>query len=383
MVTTTPSSILINKNKLICPEEKMDKQSKTKNKKQKMLSNKELSVFCDQMSMLLKAGQTPEAGISLMLDDAESESAKQILLPMADVCNRGEPFPTAVKASNVFPKYAIDMIEIGNTSGKLDEVLESLANHYDREEAIAQGIRNAVTYPFLIICMMMVVILVLVMKVLPIFQQVFIQLGTEMTGFSKGLLYFGNTLTTYSALFITLLFIMVVLYLFFSKIEIGRHIFGKFLAVFPLTAGFYEKIAAGRFASGMAIMKAAGLDTDKSLDLAEQLVDNSRLIEKIQKCRQLMEGDDDNEPISFSESLAKTGIFSNMYSKMVNIGFKSGAVDKVFKKIANNYDEEIDNSMTNLLSILEPSLVIILSVIVCLILLSVIMPLMGIMSSIG
>lgn len=358
--------------------------TKTKEaQKLKMLSNKELSVFCDQMAMLLKAGQTPEAGISLMLDDAESESAKQILLPMAEVCDRGEPFPVAVKASNVFPKYAIDMIEIGNTSGKLDEVLESLANHYDREESIAQGIRSAVTYPFLIICMMMVVILVLVMKVLPIFQQVFIQLGTEMTGFSKGLLYFGNTLTTYSAIFITLLFIIVILFLFFSKVERGKILFGKFLAVFPLTSGFYEKIAAGRFASGMAIMKAAGLDTDKSLDLAEQLVDNPKLIAKIVSCRKLMEGDEENAPISFSESLAKTGIFSNMYSKMVNIGFKSGAVDKVFKKIADSYDEEIDNSMTNLLSVLEPSLVIILSVIVCLILLSVIMPLMGIMSSIG
>ena len=96
-----------------------------------------------------------------------------------------------------------------------------------------------------------------------------------------------------------------------------------------------------------------------------------------------MEGTDDTPGISFSESLAKTGIFSAMYSKMVNIGFKSGAVDKVFKKIADSYDEEIDNSMSNMISILEPTLVIILSVIVCLILLSVIMPLMGIMSSIG
>ncbi len=361
----------------------MTKNNNKENKKLKMLSNKELSMFCDQMAMLLKAGQTPEAGISLMLDDAETEEAKLILLPMAQVCDRGESFPDAVKAAKVFPKYAVDMIEIGNTSGKLDEVLESLANHYDREEAISQGIKNAVTYPFLIICMMMVVILVLVMKVLPIFQQVFIQLGTDMTGFSKGLLYFGNTLTTYSAIFVSFLFVIIILFFFFSKTETGKRLFGRFLANFPLTSGFYEKIAAGRFASGMAIMKAAGLDTDKSLDLAEQLVDNPKMLLKIKECRRLMEGDNETMPISFSESLAKTGIFSNMYSKMVNIGFKSGAVDKVFKKIANSYDEEIDNSMSNMLSILEPSLVIILSVIVCLILLSVIMPLMGIMSSIG
>ena len=352
-------------------------------KKLRMMSNKELAMFCDQMAMIIKAGQTPESGISLMLEDAASEEAKLILTPIAEMCNRGESFPDAVASSGVFPKYALDMITIGNTSGKLDEVLESLANHYNREEAISQSIKSAVTYPFLIVIMMLIVILVLIMKVLPIFQQVFNQLGTEMTGFSKGLLNFGNTLTTYSAVFIGLVVILAGLFVYFTKVPSGKKAFSKVLSVFPPTRNFYEKVAAGRFASGMALMKAAGLDTDKSLDLAEQVVDNPAMVEKIKECRKLMEGTDDVPGISFSESLAKTGIFSAMYSKMVNIGFKSGAVDKVFKKIANSYDEEIDNSMSNMISILEPTLVIILSIVVCLILLSVIMPLMGIMSSIG
>ena len=352
-------------------------------KKLKTLTNKELAVFCDQMSMILKAGQTPEAGIQLMLEDAATDEARQILNPIAETCNRGESFPKAVRNANVFPKYAVDMIEIGNTSGKLDEVLESLANHYNREESVALAIKSAVTYPFIIVCMMLIVILVLIVKVLPIFQQVFVQLGTEMTGFSKGLLNFGNTLTTYSVAFIVLLFVITALFFFFFKIPAGKVLFSKFCSVFPITKGFYDKIASGRFASAMAIMKSAGLDTDTSLDLAEQLVDNPKMVEKIKLCRKLMEGNNETPGISFSESLSKTGIFSAMYSKMVNIGFKSGSVDKVFKKIADSYDEEIDNSMSNMISILEPSLVIVLSIVVCLILLSVIMPLMGIMSSIG
>lgn len=353
------------------------------NNKLKMMSNKELAMFCDQMAMIIKAGQTPEAGINLMLDDAASEEAKQILTPIAKMCDLGEPFHKACASSGVFPKYALDMIEIGNTSGKLDDVLESLANHYNREEAVAQSIKSAVTYPFLIICMMLVVILVLVIKVLPIFQQVFVQLGTEMTGFSKGLLNFGNTLSTYSAVFIGLVILLALLFVYFTKVPVGKKQWSLFCAKCPLTKSFYEKIAAGRFASAMAIMKSAGLDTDKSLDLTTQLVDNEAMEEKIALCRKLMEGDENTAAISFSESLAKAGIFSAMYSKMINIGFKSGSVDKVFKKIADSYDEEIDIALSNTISILEPTLVIILSIVVCLILLSVIMPLMGIMSSIG
>ncbi|MDO4187865.1 MAG: type II secretion system F family protein [Lachnospiraceae bacterium] len=358
-------------------------ETKSSSGKLKMMSNKELAMFCDQMAMIIKAGQTPEAGINLMLEDAASDEARRILEPIAKMCDIGEPFHRACAESGVFPKYALDMMEIGNTSGKLDDVLESLANHYNREEAVAQSIKSAVTYPFLIICMMLIVILVLVIKVLPIFQQVFIQLGTEMTGFSKNLLNFGNTLSTYSAIFIGLVIVIALLFLYFTKFPAGKKKWSLFCAKCPLTRGFYEKIAAGRFASAMAIMKAAGLDTDKSLDLTSQLVDNEIMIKKIDECRKLMDGDENHEPISFSESLAKTGIFSAMYSKMVNIGFKSGSVDKVFKKIADSYDEEIDNTLSNTISILEPTLVIILSIVVCLILLSVIMPLMGIMSSIG
>ena len=352
-------------------------------KRLKMMSNKELAMFCDQMAMILKAGQTPESGISLMLEDAASEEAVRILEPIAKMCDLGEPFHKACEASGVFPKYALNMIEIGNTSGKLDEVLESLANHYNREEAVAQSIKSAVTYPFLIIFMMMIVILVLVIKVLPIFQQVFVQLGTEMTGFSKGLLNFGNTLSTYSAVFVGIVVLLALLFLYFTKVQSGKKALFSFLAKFPLTKGFYDKVAAGRFASGMAIMKAAGLDTDKSLELTAQLVDNEAMVKKIDECKKLMDGDENTPGISFSESLARTGIFSAMYSKMVNIGFKSGSVDKVFKKIADSYDEEVDNALSNTISVLEPTLVIILSVVVCLILLSVIMPLMGIMSSIG
>lgn len=357
--------------------------TKSPETKLKMMSNKELAMFCDQMAMILKAGQTPEAGVTLMLEDAASEEAKRILEPIAKMCDLGEPFQNACAASGVFPKYALDMIEIGNTSGKLDDVLESLANHYNREEEVAMSIKSAVTYPFLIICMMLIVILVLVIKVLPIFQQVFVQLGTEMTGFSKGLLNFGNTLSTYSIVFIAIVVLAALAFLYFTKTPSGKNAWLKFCSTFPLTKNFYDKVAAGRFASAMAIMKAAGLDTDKSLDLATQLVDNKSMEEKIDKCRKLMEGDDNTPGITFSESLAKSGIFSSMYSKMVSIGFKSGSVDKVFKKIADSYDTEIDSALSNTISILEPTLVIILSVVVCLILLSVIMPLMGIMSSIG
>lgn len=352
-------------------------------KKKKQLSNNELVMFCEHMTMVLKAGLTPAAGIDLMLDDVDSEEGRAILLPIAEKCNDGYSFSDAIEASGVFPPYALHMIEIGNASGKLEEVMESLSYHYKREETIAEGIKSAVTYPFLIIGMMLAVIIVLVIKVLPIFNQVFNQLGSEMTGFSKGLLNLGSTLTKYSIAFVAIFIALAILFIFFTKTSAGKKAFSRFCSKFFLTKHFYEKVASGRFASGMAITMSAGLDSDESLDLVQKLVDNDVMSQKIDHCRKLMEGSDTELPQSFANALVNSHIFSNIYSKMVNIGYATGSVDTVLRKIAESYDEEIERSMNKTVSILEPTLVIALSVVVCLILLSVIMPLLGIMSGIS
>lgn len=347
-------------------------------KQKKLLSNQEMTMFCDQIAMILDAGISPMEGVSVMLEDATTEEGREILKIISDKCNEGESFFHSVEASGVFPKYALDMIEIGERSGKLEEVMRSLAFHYNREENIAQGIKNAVTYPLMIVAMMVVVIVVLVMKVLPIFNDVFKQLGTEMTGVSKAMLDFGQALSKYSLTIVIILVVLIIVGIVLAKTPAGKARFAGFLSVFPSTRSLYEKIASGRFASGMALTLSAGLDTDQSLEMVERLVDNKKMQKKIDICRKQME-----EGHSLSESLCNSEIFSNMYSRMINVGYKTGSVDKVMEKIADGYEQEVDDKITNLISVLEPTLVIVLSVIVCLILLSVMLPLMAIMSGIG
>lgn len=346
--------------------------------KKKLLSNQEMTMFCDQIAMILNAGISPMEGVSIMLEDATTEEGKEILTIISDKCNEGESFYNSVASSGVFPKYALDMIEIGEKSGKLEEVMKSLAFYYNREENISQGIKNAVTYPLLIVGMMVVVILVLVIKVLPIFNDVFKQLGTEMTGFSKGMLDFGQVISKY-ALGISIVVAVVIVGLFvLTKTRSGKAKLVSFASEFFATRALYDKIASGRFASGMALTMSAGLDTDQSLAMVTKLVDNKDMEKKIDVCKEEM-----SEGVSFSDALNHSRIFSSMYSRMINIGYKTGSVDKVLEKIANGYEQEIDDKISNMISILEPTLVIVLSVVVCLILLSVMLPLMAIMSGIG
>lgn len=344
----------------------------------KQLSNLEISSFCSQMTMLLRAGIAPAEGVRILLSDTTDSDGKAIFQSILDVCMQGESFSKAITAAGVFPDYVRNTISLGEQSGNLDVVMQSLADYYEKEETVSSSIKTAIRYPLMMIAMMVVVILVMITKVLPIFQQVFHQLGGEINSFSAGLLQLGTTLNRYSVLFLMILIILSAFYFLLAHTRRGRVLLTGFLLRFPLTAGFYDKVAAGRFANGMALSLSSGLDTYASLELVDQMVGNEKMSAKIKDCKRFIESGD-----NFSEALVKAGIFSNLYSRMVSVSYKSGSIDVAMKKIAEDYERETDQKLRSIISTLEPTLVIILSLIVGFILLSVILPLIGIMSSIG
>lgn len=347
-------------------------------KEQKFLSNAEIASFCSQTAMILNAGITPYEGMNILLQDTKDAKGKDLIEKIIEVCSQGETFYKALSATNVFPDYVLHMVELGEQSGNLDDVMSSLATYYEHEDVIADSIRSAIRYPLIMIGMMLLVIYVLLTKVLPIFNQVFEQLGSKMSGVSASLMEFGNSLNKYSLIILGIIIVIFVLYLLGFKTRKGHQITTKFLNNFALTKGFYEKVAAGRFASGLAMTITAGIDTFSSLDLVAVIVDHQKTEEKIAVCKKCVE-----EGMNLSEALEKSQIFSSLYSRMVSVGFRTGSIDLVMTKIAEDYEKETEKKLSEIIATLEPTLVIILSLIVGLILLSVILPLMGIMTSIG
>lgn len=347
-------------------------------KNQSLLSNEELSAFFSQIGTLQHAGITPLEGLRILLSDSTDAGTQKLLQAIIDGIASGMSFTESLNAVHVFPDYVINTLALGEEAGSLDDVMRSLAVYYEREAQISDSIKSALTYPLIMIAMMVLVIIVLITKVLPIFNQVFIQLGSEMTGFGASLMSLGNALNAYSIVFIVLLLVILFLWIFFAKIPAGKRIAGNLLANSVFTGKFYESIAIGRFASGMSLALSAGLDTYSSLAMVRKLVENKKVQEKIDECKKaLVEGE------SFADALKIAGLFSNVNNRMLSVGFQTGEVDKVMHDIADQYEEKIQRRIAEVVSVIEPTLVIILSLIVGLILLSVILPLMGIMSVIG
>lgn len=343
----------------------------------KPFSNLELASFCGQIALILKSGISSMEGLTIMLEDAASSDEKSILEALLANMQETGSLYQALESLNIYPTYMLHMVQIGEETGTLDEVMQSLQNHYEREDSINKSIRNSITYPMIMTGMMAVVIVVLLVKVMPIFNQVFIQLGTEMTGFSRMLMNIGTAINRYSVAFILILAAAAGFIFYGTRTASGRNVFRNLGYKLKFTRAIYEEIAACRFASGMALTLSSGLNPERSMELVNSLNDDPVFQKKIDQCQS--EVDEGND---LSKALFTSGMFTGIYARMASIGSKTGAMDQVMEQIAELYQDDIDTRMNNILAVLEPTLVIFLSLIVGVILLSVMLPLMGIMSSI-
>lgn len=344
---------------------------------EKPFSHMELSAFCGQMALILKSGISATEGLAIMLEDASSEEEKNILQTLLSDMNESGSLPHALESVGLFPSYMVHMTAIGEETGTLDDVMSALQSHYEREADIARTIKSAVTYPLIMIGMMILVIVVLLVKVMPVFHQVFVQLGTEMTGVSRALMNMGTVINRY-AILLSVLLLMIVAFGFYAvRTRSGKAFSRKLGYRIGSIRKIYEEIAACRFASGMALTLSSGLNPDRSMELVRALIDDPFFLRKLDSCSdRILSGEE------LSSALFSSGIFTGMYARMASIGSKTGAMDQVMNQIASLYQEEIDTRMNNTLAVLEPTLVITLSLIVGVILLSVMLPLMGIMSGI-
>lgn len=336
----------------------------------KQLSNMELSTFFNQLTLILRSGISYTEGITLMLEDTPSKEGQEILSAILQEAEYTGSLSQALKASSCFPDYAFQMTALGEQTGHLDDVTNSLGEYYQHEESLWKNIKNAVTYPLFMMGMMGIVLLILVIKVLPIFHQVFDQLGGIPSGLPGKILELGTLFEKYSIAVVISVFLLGIILFYFLW---HRQRFSKLLPRHIL-----KKIALSRFASGMYLSLSSGFDIEKSLSMISELVENKEISAKIQLLqKEITEGND------FLTALKDSELFSGVYLRLIHIGFKTGSIDSVMKEIAIQCNEDVEEQLDRFISNIEPTLIAVLCIIVGMILLSVMLPLLSIISNIG
>lgn len=347
-------------------------------KKMKRLNQEEVASFCSQLALLLPAGITPYEAIKLICEDTPDEKGNEILMHLEAALKDGLSFHEALKSTSVFPEYVVSMVLLGEESGNLDIVIKKLSDYYEQQCSISATIKSAIRYPLVMICLMLVILVVLLTKILPIFNQVFLQLGSELTGVAAQLMTLGNLIESISGILIFVIILAgitsIITYCTPSLYKRWIH----FIHTNRLTRNFFLNIAYAKFASAMSMTTASGINLFRGLTLAKMLVGNEIVSKKIDQCTEAISAGD-----YLYEAMKKAEIFQAKHLRMLQLAQRSGEIDTVLTKISAHYEDETLTRMQRLLGAIEPTLVIFFSLLVGLILLSVIMPLIGIMSSIG
>jgi len=336
-------------------------------------------MLCQELAMLLDAGLAISESLQFLHEDEPSESGRAVMQLLIDELESGMPFSQALRNAKVFPRYMIQMVEVGEQTGRLVETLKALSEYYERQIRLSATIKNSVLYPAILLVLMIVVVVVLIVLVLPIFNDVFGRLGTQMSPMATALMNFGQWLGGISvaiAVVFAVIFALIIIALLFPTIRKG--VFNA-LANKWGSRGIFGKVANSRFVFAMTLAMSSGLDTADAIDLAASVSGGTRAVdEKHKKCVELI-----NSGKPLHEALTGAGILSPQDGKMLSIGSRSGKSDLAMSEIARRSDINVRNSIDHIVGKIEPTLVIISSIIVGVILLSVMLPLMGIMTAIG
>ena len=344
----------------------------------RQLTDAQIFHFFEQLKTLSGAGITPAQALQIMREDNANAEIGPLLTKLSEQLESGGQLSAAVEDSGQFPDYVKSLLLIGEETGKVDDVCGSLSEYYEQEDELRQAIRSAVSYPVLMIGMMFVVVIVLISRVMPVFSQIFDQLGVSAGGAARALIALSGALSHAYIVLIVLFVLCAAAFLYFYFTERGKKQFSGLMARFPLTRRFSEDLALTRFANGMKLTLSAGLDPLSCLELSGQITENEHVREKIETCRQsILSG------AEFSEALTGAGLFSRFYAGMISVFARTGSVERAMEFIAGQYRKDTGRRISRVLSAIEPTMVAILSVVVGLILLSVILPLIGVMTNIG
>ncbi|MCL1807189.1 MAG: type II secretion system F family protein [Oscillospiraceae bacterium] len=348
-------------------------------KKYRGLANTYLSVFCMELSMIMQSGISIAEGVYLLLDEETDADGKRVLKSLLDPLEDGLPLSAALKKSPYFPKYMVNMAEVGEKTGRLSETLKSLSVHYERMDRVAVAVKNAILYPGILLLMMMAVVLILIIGVLPIFSDVFERLGSNMSTLASNLMRFGEWLSGASVVFAAifgLIFIIALALWVFPKFRGGaRKLLGKVWG----NRGLMRETASARFISAMSLALASGLDTQEAVTMAAAVSGGTKAAnQKYDACMEHLQAGH-----TLPDAMRHAGIISVRDSRFLSLGATSGMADAAMADIARRAENNVQDHIENVVGRIEPTLIIITSLIVGVVLLSVMLPLMGIMTSLG
>lgn len=345
-------------------------------KQNQKISAAELSIFCGQVALILEAGLPLYDGMETLAGaDTNSENAEMFRKASEGVTATGSLYD-ALKDDDRWPEYMVEMVGIGERSGHLETIMRGLETYYAREDRIRSSVVSAVTYPILLAVLLVVIVLILLWRVLPVFRRVLEGMGVGLNESGSTLIHLGEIIGWVVMVLVVLLVIAALAIVILMKTKYRDKVMGFLQRIFPPIVRLNQKLTASRVSGVLSMMLSSGFPTDEALEMTERVISDQSAAEKVKSIRTGLE-----EGKSFADAIEDADIFNELHVRMIKMGSATGREDQVLGKLSNLYEGEVEEDITRLISIIEPTLVALLSVVIGAVLLAVILPMAGILSS--
>jgi type IV pilus assembly protein PilC len=333
---------------------------------------KELAVFTRQFSVMIDAGLPLVQCLEILGGQQENKFFQKVLINTRSAVEGGATLSTAMRSSpKVFDGLYVNMVEAGETGGILDIILQRLSTYIEKNVKLQRAVKSALIYPLGVLTIAGLVIFLLLWKVVPIFATLFAGLGVTLPLPTKIVIAMSNFVGSYFGLLIIValgggIFALKTWY----GTPTGKYVLDSIVLKLPVLGILMRKIAVARFTRTLGTLIASGVPILEGLDITAKTSGNAVVERALQKVRKALE-----EGKSLTEPLKESNVFPGMVTQMIAVGEQTGAMDAMLQKIADFYEEEVDSAVKDLLTAMEPIMIVFLGVVVGGVVISMYLPL--------
>jgi type IV pilus assembly protein PilC len=333
---------------------------------------KELAIFTRQFSVMIDAGLPLVQCLEILGSQQENKFFQKVLINTRSMVEGGATLSTAMRSSpKVFDSLYVNMVEAGETGGILDIILQRLSTYIEKNVKLQRAVRSALIYPVGVLTIAGLVIFLLLWKVVPIFATLFAGLGVTLPLPTKIVIAMSNFVGSYFGLLIIValgggIFALKTWY----GTPTGKYVLDSIILKLPVLGILMRKIAVARFTRTLGTLIASGVPILEGLDITAKTSGNAVVERALQKVRKALE-----EGKSLTEPLKESNVFPGMVTQMIAVGEQTGAMDAMLQKIADFYEEEVDSAVKDLLTAMEPIMIVFLGVVVGGVVISMYLPL--------
>jgi type IV pilus assembly protein PilC len=315
---------------------------------------KELAVYSRQLSVLIDAELPLIQGLTILAEQTKNKYFKQVI---KDVRGDVEAGSTLNQAKKKFPRVFDDLycnlVASGEQSGSLDIMLRRLSEFLEKIVRLRSQVKQAMIYPSAIVIFAVIVVIFMLWKVIPVFANIFIELGAQLPALTAFIITLSNFVQKY-ILFVFLGVIAVVFaFRYVRRTDSGRKVVDRMLLRMPLFGALIEKVGLSRVTRTLATLLSGGVPMLESLKITSSTAGNVIIEDQIMRARSLVA-----EGTSLTDAFKEVGHFPFMLIQMIGVGEATGTLDEMLTKLADFYDEEVEAAVANLLSVMEPVLLI-------------------------